>query len=194
MNTESQYEKMYNDLVAGLEKMHRRNVKRTSSALKSLLIIPTFFLIMLFVTQGSKTIFLVLWIASMFVIAGILIVIEYQDYLLRQMFSQVYTDDTASGQNNEDTLPDEEVSANEALQLAERIRQSVQQRSPEFDPKPAESFVYDNSDEELPAVAVEEDTDGKAEVPANADEGSVPEINEVGECSSAASEEEEAKV
>ena len=191
MNTESQYEKMYNDLVAGLEKMHRRNVKRTSSALKSLLIIPTFFLIMLFVTQGSKTIFLVLWIASMFVIAGILIVIEYQDYLLRQMFSQVYTDDTASDQN-EDTLPDEEVSANEALQLAERIRQSVQQRSPEFDPKPAESFVY--SDEELPAVAVEEDTDEKAEVPADADEGSVPEINEVGECSSAASEEEEAKV
>ena len=184
---------MYNDLVAGLEKMHRRNVKRTSSALKSLLIIPTFFLIMLFVTQGSKTIFLVLWIASMFVIAGILIVIEYQDYLLRQMFSQVYTDDTASDQN-EDTLPDEEVSANEALQLAERIRQSVQQRSPEFDPKPAESFVYDNSDEELPAVAVEEDTDEKAEVPADADEGSVPEINEVGECSSAASEEEEAKV
>ena len=33
MNTESQYEKMYNDLVAGLEKMHRKNVKRTSSAL-----------------------------------------------------------------------------------------------------------------------------------------------------------------
>ena len=193
MNTESQYEKMYNDLVAGLEKMHRRNVKRTSSALKSLLIIPTFFLIMLFVTQGSKTIFLVLWIASMFVIAGILIVIEYQDYLLRQMFSQVYTDDTASDQN-EDTLPDEEVSANEALQLAERIRQSVQQRSPEFDPKPAESFVYDNSDEELPAVAVEEDTDDTAEVTADADERSVPEINEVGECSSAASEEEEAKV
>ena len=41
---------------------------------------------------------------------------------------------------------------------------------------------------------VEEDTDEKAEVPADADEGSVPEINEVGECSSAASEEEEAKV
>ena len=76
MNTETQYEKLYNDLVAGLEKMHRRNVKRTSSALKSLLIIPTFFLIMLFMTQGSKTIFLVLWIASMFVIAGILISIE----------------------------------------------------------------------------------------------------------------------
>ena len=45
-----------------------------------------------------------------------------------------------------------------------------------------------------PAVAVEEDTDEKAEVPADADEGSAPEINEVGECSSAASEEEEAKV
>ena len=145
MNTESQYEKMYNDLVAGLEKMHRRNVKRTSSALKSLLIIPTFFLIMLFMTQGSKTIFLVLWIASMFVIAGILIVIEYQDYLLRQMFTQVDMDEPDFEQA-EDALPTDERSKDEALVLAEQIRQSIQQRSPEFD-------------------AVTEETDGKAPAP-----------------------------
>ena len=123
---------MYNDLVAGLEKMHRRNVKRMSSALKSLLIIPTFFLLMLFMTQGSKTIFLVLWIASMFVIAGVLIVIEYQDYLLRQMFSQVDIAEPEFEQA-EEALPTEEKSKDEALMLAEQIRLSVQQRSPEFD-------------------------------------------------------------
>lgn len=155
MNTESQYEKMYNDLVAGLEKMHRRNVKRTSSALKSLLIIPTFFLIMLFLTQGSKTIFLVLWIASMFVIAGILIVIEYQDYLLRQMFTQVDMDEPDFEQA-EDVLPTDERSKDEALVLAEQIRQSIQQRSPEFD-------------------AVTEETDGKAPAP-DADEALAEEI------------------
>lgn len=155
MNTESQYEKMYNDLVAGLEKMHRRNVKRTSSALKSLLIIPTFFLIMLFLTQGSKTIFLVLWIASMFVIAGILIVIEYQDYLLRQMFTQVDMDEPDFEQA-EDALPTDERSKDEALVLAEQIRQSIQQRSPEFD-------------------AVTEETDGKASAP-DADEAPAEEI------------------
>lgn len=57
------------------------------SALKSLLIVPTIFLILLFLTHSSKTIFLVLWIVSMFVIACILIVIEYQDYTLRQMLA-----------------------------------------------------------------------------------------------------------
>lgn len=154
MNTESQYEKMYNDLVAGLEKMHRRNVKRTSSALKSLLIIPTFFLIMLFMTQGSKTIFLVLWIASMFVIAGILIVIEYQDYLLRQMFTQVDMDEPDFEQA-EDVLPTDERSKDEALVLAEQIRQSIQQRSPEFD------AVTEETDGKAPA---EEITVNKAEV------------------------------
>lgn len=148
MNTESQYEKMYNDLVAGLEKMHRRNVKRTSSALKSLLIIPTFFLIMLFMTQGSKTIFLVLWIASMFVIAGVLIVIEYQDYLLRQMFSQVDMDEQEFEQA-EAPMPTEEASKDEALVLAEQIRRSIQQRSPEFD------AVTEDADEEVIAPEAE---------------------------------------
>ena len=173
MNTETQYEKMYNDLVAGLEKMHRRNVKRTSSALKSLLIIPTFFLIMLFMTQGSKTIFLVLWIASMFVIAGVLIVIEYQDYLLRQMFSQVGMDEPEFEQA-EEPLPTEEVSKDEALVLAEQIRQSIQQRSPEFDSVTEEA---EEASEEESTPADEEATVSEAEaepVPAYA-EVEVPE-------------------
>lgn len=35
-------------------------------------------------TNSSKTIFLVLWIVSMFIIAAVLIVIEYQDNTLRK--------------------------------------------------------------------------------------------------------------
>ena len=87
MNSQSNYEQHYNELVEKLEDMHERNVKRMRSALKSLLIVPTIFLILLFLTHSSKTIFLVLWIVSMFVIACILIVIEYQDYTLRQMLA-----------------------------------------------------------------------------------------------------------
>ena len=165
MNTETQYEKLYNDLVAGLEKMHRRNVKRTSSALKSLLIIPTFFLIMLFMTQGSKTIFLVLWIASMFVIAGILISIEYQDYLLRQMFSQVDMDEPEFEQA-EVPLPTEEVSKDEALVLAEQIRQSIQQRSPEFDSVTEEAEKENSPANEEAAVSEAEPVSADAEVKA----------------------------
>lgn len=87
MNSQSNYEQHYNELVEKLEDMHERNVKRMRSALKSLLIVPTIFLILLFLTHSSKTIFLVLWIVSMFVIACILIVIEYQDYTLRRMLA-----------------------------------------------------------------------------------------------------------
>lgn len=80
--------------------MHERNVKRMRSALKSLLIVPTIFLILLFLTHSSKTIFLVLWIVSMFVIACILIVIEYQDYTLRQMLAGP-EEETAVSEDNE---------------------------------------------------------------------------------------------
>lgn len=100
MNSQSNYEQHYNDLAAKLEEMHERNVKRMRSALKSLLIVPTIFLILLFLTHSSKTIFLVLWIVSMFVIACILIVIEYQDYTLRQMLA-VPEEETAVAEDNE---------------------------------------------------------------------------------------------
>lgn len=173
MNTESQYEKMYNDLVAGLEKMHKRNVKRTSDALKSLFIIPTIFLIMLFLTKSSKTIFLVLWIASMFIIAAILIIIEYQDYLLRQMFSQVDTEDDEA--EAAEVIIDE-ADSEDALARADQIRQSVQQRAPEYDSSeetPSEDFEYDNP-EEAPVTAdevieVEETADDESEVAAEED-------------------------
>ena len=76
MSKESAYEKLYKDLIEDLEEMHRNNSRRTSAALKSLLIVPTIFLILLFLTNSSKTIFLVLGIVSMFIIASVLIVIE----------------------------------------------------------------------------------------------------------------------
>ena len=127
---------MYNDLVAGLEKMHRKNVKRTSSALKSLLIIPTFFLIMLFMAHGSKTIFLVLWIASMFVIAGILIVIEYQDYKLQKMFKKNADNEIAV--STEIAAPQSDSPSKERI---EEIRRSIRSRIPT---SPAENTASDS--------------------------------------------------
>ena len=122
------YEQKYNDLVAGLEKMHSKNVSRTRAALRSLLIIPTVFLILLFMTESSKTVFLVLWIASMFVIACVLIVIEYQDYLLRKMFTDIELgkkDDVDASLSEAEGRSD-----SDAYKEAERIRKSVRDRAP----------------------------------------------------------------
>lgn len=121
MNTQSNYEKLYNNLVEGIEQMHARNLKKTRSALKCMLIIPTIFLVFLFFTQTSKSVFLVLWIASMFIIASILVIVEYQDYLLRKMFTQAnQTTDVDCGGKSEEAKPE-----TEAARVAEQIRLSV---------------------------------------------------------------------
>ena len=131
---DTQYEKKYNELMACLRQMHDNNVRRMKMALRSLLIVPTIFLVMLFFTNSSKTIFLVLWIVSMFIIAAILIVIEYQDYTLRKMITRV------------------EQSGSEQPKIAESAAgsdpraEAIRSRSPENDGK-AGSFEYDNYEE-----------------------------------------------
>ena len=62
------------------EKEHKRNKDRIKYGIIAMLIIPIIFLIFLFVVNSSKVIFLVMWIASLFIISGYLIAIEYKDY------------------------------------------------------------------------------------------------------------------
>ena len=62
------------------EKEHKRNKDRIKYGIIAMLIIPIIFLILLFVVSSSKVIFLVMWIASLFIISGYLIAIEYKDY------------------------------------------------------------------------------------------------------------------
>ena len=59
------------------EKEHKRNKDRIKYGIIAMLIIPIIFLILLFVVNSSKVIFLVMWIASLFIISGYLIAIEY---------------------------------------------------------------------------------------------------------------------
>ena len=71
----TQYKKKYNDLMECLMQMHENNLKRTKFALRSLIIVPTIFLIMLLF---------------------ILIVVEYQDYMLRRIISDAEIDGSAA--------------------------------------------------------------------------------------------------
>lgn len=125
MSTESAYKKLYKELIEALEEMHRNNVRRTSAALKSLLIIPTIFLILLFLTNSNKTIFLVLWIVSMFIIATVLILIEYQDYKLQKMFQK-----TSEAEQSITESANDNAEAPENERVAE-IRRSIRSKLPE---------------------------------------------------------------
>ena len=59
---------------------HKRNKDRIKYGIIAMLVIPIIFLTLLFVVNSSKVIFLVMWIASLFIISGYLIAIEYKDY------------------------------------------------------------------------------------------------------------------
>jgi hypothetical protein len=77
------YEKLYRKMMLEMEMRHKQNLQRIRVGLRSILIVPTIFLLLLFFTSSSKTVFLVLWIISMFAIAIYLIAVEYNDYKLQ---------------------------------------------------------------------------------------------------------------
>ena len=91
MNTdrENKYEKMYDILLDYEQHIHQKNQKKIRIGLKCVVLIPLIFLILLFWTESSKIIFLVLWIVSVFVIATYLIAVEYQDYKLQEKLNEL---------------------------------------------------------------------------------------------------------
>lgn len=96
MEKKENYEELYGKLVAYEEEIHRKNQKRIKIGLKCLFIIPPVFLVLLFLTGSSKTVFLILWIVSLFILAGYLIFIEYIDDKLQQKMNEI-----SNGERNE---------------------------------------------------------------------------------------------
>ena len=82
-NNQLHYEELYRNLIQEMELVHKDNLVKLRVGFRSLLIVPTIFLILLFFTGSSKTIFLILWIVSMFIISFYLVRIEYSDYQLQ---------------------------------------------------------------------------------------------------------------
>lgn len=80
----NKYKKAYDMVMNYEEQIHQKNQKRISIGLKCILIIPLIFLALLFWTDSSKIIFLILWIVSLFVLAAYLITVEYMDYNLME--------------------------------------------------------------------------------------------------------------
>lgn len=89
------FEKMYNSLSEYENQLHERNQKRIGIGIKCILIIPLVFLSLMFITNSSKDIFLILWIVSLFILAIYLILVEYNDYKLQEKLSQIRGDDDA---------------------------------------------------------------------------------------------------
>ena len=89
MNEDRKFQEMYEKLMDYESSLHEINQKRIKIGLRCIYIIPLIFLVLLFITDSSKIIFLVLWIASLFGIAIYLIGVEYVDYKLQEKMNEI---------------------------------------------------------------------------------------------------------
>ena len=76
-------------VLAFRDNTHAENVRKLKAGIKCIFTVPAAFLILLFLTGSSKIIFLVLWIASLFIIAAYLIHVEYSDYKIQEMVNSL---------------------------------------------------------------------------------------------------------
>lgn len=80
-------------LVAYYAAIHEKNRKRIKRGMICMFVIPVVFLILLFTMQSSKIVYLVLWIASLFILCGYLIAVEYSDYSLQEKLEALGVDE-----------------------------------------------------------------------------------------------------
>lgn len=86
-------EKSYEKMKEYSNMMHEQNRKRIKAGLICLAIIPLIFLCLMFKMGSSKVIYLVLWVVSLFVIAGYLIAVEYMDFTMQEKLGELGVDD-----------------------------------------------------------------------------------------------------
>lgn len=86
---EKKYSQLYQALLQEVLQFHNGNQRRIRKGMLSLLLVPLAFLVLLFLSEGSRVIFLLLWIVSMFGIAAYLIAVEYIDYEMQNKVKQI---------------------------------------------------------------------------------------------------------
>ena len=86
---EKKYSQLYQALLQEVLQFHSGNQRRIRKGMRSLLLVPLAFLVLLFLSDGSRVIFLLLWIVSMFGIAAYLIAVEYVDYEMQNKVKKI---------------------------------------------------------------------------------------------------------
>ena len=86
MGENKEYKEMIDGFVEYQKNLHAKNQKKISVGLKVNILLPLVFLLLCFFSDGSKLIFLMLWIISLFGIAFYLVYVEFIDYkIVRKM-------------------------------------------------------------------------------------------------------------
>lgn len=162
MNERDKYHQLYDRLLDEVKRLHELIKVGIRQGLKMLVIVPLLFMVVMFLTQGSKGIFLVLWIVSTFVIAAFLIALEYVDHGIQKRLEEI------TGMENE--LPDDSLMPEielpeidiEELRLAAQERRS-QLPLHKLKEKPANGDASADTGETAEEAAEEEATQEAAE-------------------------------
>ena len=104
---ESNYHEMYDRLVEEVTALHQANQRRIHKGLWGMIIVLVLYLVLLFVTKGSKVIILLLWIMTMFALAAYLISLEYLNFELEKKLRHITQMEHDFGRNAADVVAEE---------------------------------------------------------------------------------------
>ena len=113
MPKETEYKEIYEKFINYQESVHLKNQKRIQVGLKVNILLPLLFLILSFAISNGKLVFLILWIISLFGIAGYLIYVEFSDYKMIKKMEEFGISDIKEGM--------EANLIGESIQLAENL-------------------------------------------------------------------------
>ena len=88
MAKETEFKEIFSKFVDYQQSVHLANQKRIQVGLKVNILLPLVFLVLSFAISSAKLVFLILWIISLFGIAGYLIYVEYSDYKMMQQLEE----------------------------------------------------------------------------------------------------------
>lgn len=72
----------YDALVSYINDLHEKNRKRVRASGIALVLLPVVLGLIRWLTDSDKTVFLILWVLCMFLLAAYLVSIEYYDHIL----------------------------------------------------------------------------------------------------------------
>lgn len=84
---------LYGKLLTYAEQIHQDNKRRIKHGFISLIVIPVLLVIIRLLTDSSRIVFLIVWIACMFVAAAFLIFIAYVDWQLQSTLNELAKDE-----------------------------------------------------------------------------------------------------
>ena len=102
--SEHSYHKLYDRLVDEVKTLYYANQVRIHKGLWALIISTVLFLTIMFITKGSKVIFLLMWIATMFAVAAYLIAVEYLNFELKRKVEEITRREQDFGEETADIV------------------------------------------------------------------------------------------